>query len=295
MKRPNFFIVGAPKCGTTALYEYLKAHPQIYMSDVKEPHYFLPDSMFKTEADYLELFEGARDEIRLGEASPGYIYSVEATQAIHAFDPQAKIIIMVRAPVDLLYSTYWHHRTVGRETSPTFAEALEREKQSPTFKDESVSSLSYSKLPLLSRHIQRYFDVFGRESVFVITFDEFTRNTAAVYRETLEFLGVDPSFQTTFPVVNQRKRIRSQTLQTILLKLGVNVRMWKQTRLARRAGKIVPQAIQTHGMNLLRNIYMSKESAPPLDPELARQLRAQFAPEVQRLSDILGRDLSRWS
>ena len=124
MKRPNFFIVGAPKCGTTALYQYLNEHPQIYMSDIKEPAYFRQRSNFKTEADYLALFAGARDEIRLGEATPSYLRSPEATEAIYRFDPDAKIIIMLRDPVSLMMSTYSQDRVMGREKSPTFAEAL---------------------------------------------------------------------------------------------------------------------------------------------------------------------------
>ncbi len=294
MPRPNFFIVGAPKCGTTALYQYLNAHPQIYMSEIKEPNYFQGKSRttFQTEADYLALFAGATDEIRLGEASPSYLYSPEATEALHQFDPDAKIIIMLRDPVSLMVSSYWQHHLTGRESSPTFEAALAQQDQNGT---DGVPRLQvYRALPLFTEHIQRYYDYFGRENVHMIIFDDLKQDVAGVYRQTLAFLGVDPTFQPAFQVVNARKQIRSQTLQRLLLATGINVSRLKRSPVAHRIGRLVPEALRTLPLGFARRFYLSEQPAPSIDPVLRGQLQAEFAPEVERLSRLLGRDLSHW-
>lgn len=293
MNRPNFFIVGAPKCGTTALYDYLNQHPQIYMSEIKEPKYFGENSSFKTESDYLALYAGAKDEIRLGEASPLYLYSPKVTEALYAFDPQAKIIIMVREPVSLMLSSYSQNRLTGREPSETFAGALEH--QAATKRSQG-DAIYYRRLPLFARHVKRYFERFGRENVHVIVFDDFTGDTATVYRQTLAFLGVDPDFQAQFSVMNARKEVRSQSLQKAVLATGLKIPALKRSRLALWFKRWVPEPIRTAPFSLLRRIYLNKQaSAPVVAPELRRQLQAEFAPEVAQLGELLGRDLSHWS
>ena len=125
--KPNFFLVGAPRCGTTSMYAYLRSHPQIFMPETaKEPHYFAPEESLwygKRIDDletYLALFTGARDAVRIGEASTHYLASPSAANSIYAFNPQARILIMLRSPVDLLYSLYYHRRQTGKERHATF-------------------------------------------------------------------------------------------------------------------------------------------------------------------------------
>ena len=109
-KKPGFFIVGAPKCGTTSFYHYLRQHPQIFMPDNKEPHYFgsdlkkRSDEFIKTEEEYLSLFKDADSSQMAGEASTFYLYSKAAQKEIKGFNPHAKIIIMLRNPIDFLHS-----------------------------------------------------------------------------------------------------------------------------------------------------------------------------------------------
>ncbi|RLG08342.1 MAG: sulfotransferase, partial [Thaumarchaeota archaeon] len=111
MKKPNFFIVGAPKCGTHAMYTFLKAHPEIFMPERKEFQYFATDLVRGTqyelsEEEYLSYFRIAKDEKRLGEASTWYLYSKKAASNIKKFNPHAKIIVMLRHPIEMMYS-YW--------------------------------------------------------------------------------------------------------------------------------------------------------------------------------------------
>src|SRR6266545_5937438 len=132
MRRPDFFIVGAPKCGTTALNDYLKDHPEIFISARKELHFFGSDLVFRgprriTEQEYLSFFAPARHEKRLGEASVWYLYSQQAAAEIKAFSPAARIIIMLRNPVDMMYSLHSQRLYNGRETISDFAKALATE------------------------------------------------------------------------------------------------------------------------------------------------------------------------
>ena len=292
MKRPNFFIVGAGGCGTTALYQYLNEHPEIYMSEIKEPNYFGRDSSFKTEAEYLGLFAGAKNEIRLGEATPLYLRSPRATEAIYKFDPNAKIIIMLRDPVSLMLSSYWRNRLTGRERSPTFKEALA--KQAGKTKADRDEPPIYRSLPLLTEHVQRYFKRFGRMNVYVIIFDDFKQDTAAVYKRALDFLGVDVDFKTKFHVVNAHKQIRSQAIQKIFLATGLDIPRLKRSKMARRLNRILPKSIVEIPLSLLRIIYMREQPKPQVDPELKRQLEAEFVQEIERLGNLLGRNLCHW-
>lgn len=129
MKVPNFFIVGAPKSGTTSMYHYIKEHPNVYMSDVKEPHYFskdmvgLPTHEYSRE-EYLNLFEDVNDHHRIvGESSTEYLISTEGLEHIRSFNPSAKILVMLRNPVDLVHA--WHHQMLkqGVENVTDFQEA----------------------------------------------------------------------------------------------------------------------------------------------------------------------------
>src|SRR5882672_1680365 len=113
MRKPDCFIVGAPRCGTTAMYTYLGQHPEIFMSARKEPHFFGTDlsspALVRDEQQYLSLFAKAQNEKRAGEASVFYLYSQRAAREIHAFCPSARIIIMLRNPVEMMYSLHSRH------------------------------------------------------------------------------------------------------------------------------------------------------------------------------------------
>ena len=294
MTRPNFFIVGAPKCGTTALYTYLAAHPQIFMPKVKEPMYFRGNSPYTSEAQYLDLFRDAGDAPRIGEATPSYLRDPQATAAIHAFAPDAKIIIMLRNHADMIHSYYWQNRMTGREQTASLAESLAQQQADPASRPANVPF--YLRL-VYAEHVERYFDLFGREQVQVIIFDDFRRDTPAVYRDTLHFLGVDDRFMPDFPKVNAGKGVRSPLLQRLTLALGLNVRNLRRLRmsgLAQRLDALLPVQPRQSIMTALRRVYYSDDSPPPLDAALRRELQDAFRADTDRLSELLGRDLSFW-
>jgi hypothetical protein len=225
MRKPDLFIVGAPRCGTTAMYTYLGQHPDVFMATPKEPHFFGTDisapGLVRDEQKYLSLFAAARHEQRVGEASVFYLCSRRAAAEIHAFCPSASIIIMLRNPVDMMHSLHSRHLLIAVENIDDFHAALAAEEERkqglrPPARPYPAETLLYREMATYRPQVQRYFDVFGRQSVHVIVFDDFTNDTARVYRETCEFLGVSPDFQPKFPVINANKGARSQTVRKAL-------------------------------------------------------------------------------
>ena len=235
MKRiPNLFIVGAPKCGTTALHEYLKQHPEIYMSEIKEPLYFAKDfinegikfhgkQIFgeKNLKDYLKLFDKATNQKIIGESSVWYFTSKIAAKEIYNFNQKAKIIIMLRNPVDLLYSIHSQFVYDGDEKIIDFTKALNIE---PLRREGKLipkyvsfpSMLYYSQVTRFSKNILRYKKIFPKDQIKIVILEEFKKNPEKGYKEILDFLGVDTNFIPNFKVINPNKIPRNNYLVKLL-------------------------------------------------------------------------------
>lgn len=294
MRRPDFFIVGAPKCGTTAMYRYLQQHPDIFMPVIKEPHYFATDleaSFFVQEEEaYLALFHEADSEKRVGEASTWYLYSEVAPSAIHAFDPAARIIIMLRNPADMMYSLHSHNLYVCEEDIPVFEDALAAEterkhgRRLPP-KVDLVQNLYYRDAPRYAKRVRRYLDLFDPSQIHVILYDDFKEQTADVYVEVCRFLGVTTEFRPDFPVIYGNKKITKEKLHGLLM---------KPPDIVKRASSIVPVGLRKKGLRLLYRLTMRRAPRPEMKDSLREQLQAEFRPEVLELSAMIGRDLSRW-
>ncbi|MDY6784108.1 MAG: sulfotransferase [Cyanobacteriota bacterium] len=302
MKQPSFFIVGAPKCGTTALCKYLNRHPDIFIPQLKEIKYFDKDFINKrrnqTLEDYLRFFEEGQNKI-CGEGSPTYLRSQVAAQEIRNFNPDAKIIIMLREPVSLLYSLHSQRLWNGSsEDIQDFklameAEADRRQGRRIPEKCTNIEKLFYRSAVNFTTQIERYFSAFGRENVHIIIFDDFKQKTRDTYRETLIFLGVDPNFETDFNKINANRKVRSRFLQTLVkyppakvLEIGKFLIPLPQTQ---------RRALLEAAKSSLRHFNKNKTKRPPLDAEFEKSLKREFAPEVERLSRLIGRDLTYWS
>lgn len=301
-KVPDFFIVGAPKCGTTALDYYLWSHPDIFVAK-KEMHFFGADLRFgpqfyRRDRDaYLAEFDAWDGQARVGENSVWYLFSQQAAGEIKAFNPQARIIIMLREPAVMLYSLYNQFRSDGNEHLPTFAEALMAESDRRAGRRISRQTyfpqgLVYRATARFAEQVQRYFEAFGRERVHVIIYDDFAADTAGAYRKTLDFLGVSSGHaDMNFGVVNGSQTVRSPTLRAFLQDPLI-----RGTAIALRSW--LPPAvftmIQKTGMQLCI-LNSRQQKYPPIAPDLLLSLKREFAPEVERLSTLLGRDLTHWS
>jgi hypothetical protein len=294
LKKPSFFIVGAPKCGTTALYAFLKEHPDIFMSSIKEPQFFADDVLgdlrnVRTWEDYLNCFKAAEGEV-IGEASVAYLGSMAALHGIKAFNPAARIIIMLRNPIDVMYSEYSQRILDTREPAISFEASLNAEnegKLSPwRCQGAKVVGLSLRETVRFSDQVRRYCQVFGHEKMHVIIYDDFKKDNASTYLETLRFLGVRPDFRPLFKVVHANKRVRSRHLQEFL---------FHPPDLARRIARtLLPQPVRRVGGNTLLRLNSPATLRPPMNPALRRSLQKELEVDVERLSALLDRDLTHW-
>ena len=294
-------MVGAPKCGTSAMAQFLGTHPEIFMAR-KEMHHFGRDLRFAPKfyrrdlAAYLAEFEGWKEQARGGEASVWYLFSADASREIHAFNPDASIIIMLREPAQMLHSLYHQFYFDGNEDLPSFEEALEAEPDRRAGRRIGrqaylVQALAYREVAGYTAQVRRYFDVFGRERVLVILYDDFVADVRETCRRAFKFLGVDPAkIPAKFDVINSAKTVRSPALRAVLRDPGL-----RAMALALRPRLPWVFALFQKAESRLQKANTRFHKRPPLAPETSARLRNQFATEVERLGQLLGRDLSHWS
>jgi hypothetical protein len=298
LRAPDFYIVGAPRSGTTFLYEYLGRHPQIYMAERKEPQFFARDldsgsflesvTFMRDRGEYLALFAKAKPGQVTGEGSTWYLYSESAARLIKAERPDARIIAMLRDPVEMLYSLHGRRYYAGSEDIPEFAVALAAEEDRrqgiriPS-KARNVKALYYRAVGSYAAQVERYLEAFGRDQVKVVIFEEFVRDPATAYHEILRFLGVDPAFEPEFKVVNASMARRSRRIQQLLF----------TPTLIRTARLLIPARARPRVGRMWDAINSRRERRPALDPEVALALRRELLPDIERLGTLLGRDLTQ--
>lgn len=301
---PNFFIVGAQKAGTTTLYHYLKQHPEIYMSPIKEPMYFALNNLiynspgsktdryfrFNTIDNYSTLFQGVKTEKAIGEASTIYLYDGNTPHRIKELIPNAKIIIMLRNPVDRAYSNFYHAVRNGRETTDSFIEALQRE-------DDRVNNnwsplYHYKRKGFYFEQIKRYYDSFGPEKIKIYLFENFIINPEPICKDIFGFLGVDQSFipdistkynESGYPKSKLIKMLRTYVFNSILLKFF-----------------LVKQTLPVHYRIGIKDFIVNKAlnwslAKPPEIPEEIRsELSEAYENDILKLQNLIQQDLSIW-
>lgn len=293
--RPNFFIVGAPKCGTTALHNALSAHPEVFLSANKEPHFFARDLKVgrgwcvRDETDYLGLFSERVSEKQIGEASPWYLFSTTAAQEIHEFQPDAKIIILLRDPVDLIHSVHLQHLNTANEDLLDLREALSAEadrargeripKRAP-FPD----CLAYRSIGRLTAQVNRYLELFGPQQVKVLLLDDLRADERGYLRDVCRFLEIDESVQLSF---GRRNPSRDLTIVDLMLK-----RLHYKTRLIPDVQRKIPKVIKALYRGAVRLLPTARPTG--ISDELRSELADELRDDVAQLSRLIGRDLSAW-
>lgn len=298
MKNPNFFLVGAPKCGTTALAQYLNTHPNIYMSDPKEPHFFseefhLPN--FTTWEQYLKLFENTEKQHHIiGEASTHYLCSAQAIPKIYDYNPDAKIVAMLRNPVDLVYS--YHSQllyNMGDEDIADFEQAWalqqsRRQGRNIPRLSRNPATLQYSSIGSLGTQVEKLLATFPANQVQIIFFEDFKSSTLQIYKHVLKFLELDYDGRTDFPKVNANKTHRFKALGSFTEKPP-------QALLNLAAPVKSVLGLKSLGvMSSLRQTNAQSSERSPLKAEFRSILIDEFCPEIQKLSGLVNRDLSHW-
>jgi hypothetical protein len=308
---PNFFIVGAPKAGTTSLYHYLDQHPQIYMCPVKEPCHFAPEVMpdsfapkyrsgFMSAAgemktylrgaarekrfsgyvpgwvDYLSLFDQVTEERAIGEASVCYLWSPNAARNIAARLPDARIVALLRHPAERAWSQYLHCVANGH-VDKSFRQQIEACLQSR--RGKFSPAYPFLELGLYTGQIRAYFEFFPRENVRVCFYQD---GLVSIVAELFRFLNVDPGFQVDF----SRRHLESATAEapTIVYRALRKSGLWRPLR------KLAPRRART----TLRKLAFRKRTVTSMQEADQRFLCQYYREDVLALSALLNRDLTSW-
>jgi hypothetical protein len=301
---PNLFLVGAMKCGTTSMYEYLRFHPQVYFPGaddrsgntdfrLKEPHHFCPDRHLpervsvKSNEEYLAMYAGREDYAYRGDASASYLYSEAAPRLIKAFAPDARILIMLRPPVETMHSM--HRALLGwLEDIPDFYEAVAASEDRRNGRRippgcEEWTWLDYAGASRFAPQVERYFDTFGRDAVRVILLEDLVANPETTWLGVMDFLGIDRSYRPDFHIRNQTRRHGrwESAIESI----------YRRPAIHNLARTVIPYSLIRAGLSAIRRIDQPGRVA--VDPR-EQALREACRPDLERLSRLLGRNLDHW-
>lgn len=302
---PNFLVIGAQKAGTTALYNHLKQHPQVYMSQIKEPHFFayegeklnfqgprdlevMKHMVVSDLGDYEALFAGVSGEKAAGEASAMYLYSKKAPKRIRHYVPQVKLVAVLRDPTERAYSSFLHMIRDGREPLSDFGEALDVEQE--RIRENWGPIWHYRRMGFYHEQLSRYYETFEPGQIKVYLYEDLNDDPSGVLRDLYSFLGVDDSF---VPDVSARynasgvpRNERLHALHHFLLRPNP-VKAALKPFLPRK----LRQGLRANLVNTLRNRNLVK---PPLPEEARRRLVEEYREDITKLQGLIGRDLSGW-
>lgn len=298
MKKVDFFIFGAPKCGTTAMVEYLGQHPGIFFPKIKEPHFFCEDypgfRRITTRKDYDALFPSAAAGFDvLGDASVWYLYSVSAAEKVYDYNPASKILVMLRNPLEMLPSLHAQLIFSGRENVEDFNDAWAFTAARKQGKELPLNVLEpthlyYDEVCKYGKQLQRLFERFPREQVKVVFFEDFKESPKELTRSVVDFLGLRNDVDFLTPVVNKSRQHKYPRLAELLrnppFPLSFLKRFLKSFAIIRNT---VP----------LRRLYdvMSEDADKPVvKKDVLLEIQEVYRSDWQLLSRLTGRDLSAW-
>ncbi|MBK7567649.1 MAG: sulfotransferase domain-containing protein [Bacteroidetes bacterium] len=309
---PTFIVVGANKGGTTSIYHYLKQHKQVYLSPVKEPHFFSKDidvNLFKREfaqnklqdidkyvngemkeefhaafirdvEQYKKLFSKVQDQKAVGELSTSYLFSEVAAKEIKALIPDCKIIICLRNPFDRAYSHYRMNLWTGNSNEFDFYKALVEDYD---YKPKVWGNAHlYTEIGLYYQQVKRYLDLFGKDNVKIIFTEDMKKNAAQVVKELYEFIGVDSSFvPDTSTRYNEVFTPKYKNITWFLNKSGIRPLM----------KRLSPQVLK----NIFVKVFYKGKGEKGEIPANAKQFMLEkFSEDISKLSVLLNKDLSNW-
>jgi hypothetical protein len=304
MSKVDFFIIGAPKSGTTALYSYLSTHPDIFLPQHKEPNFFAEDypnigGRLKTFEEYEKLFSNHNRKIA-GDGSVNYLASVSAPKSLKKYNPEAKIIMMLRHPVELFLSEHSQLLYSFYEDLENPYQAWQIQEQRKTGQNIPVScrepeTLQYKKVCEHGKNLKKYIDLFPSYSILTIFFEDFIRSPQSVYRKVLEFLDLDDDGRTDFPKVNEAKYHKRGLLAKWLISPpGIfGIIHSKIRRFIATTDSAFIKSIEQSARKLA-----SKNSAKKPSRRLSKSefssIMSELNNDIDLLSSLTGKNLSHW-
>lgn len=290
--KPNFFIVGAQKSGTTSLFYYLKQHPDIYMCPRKEPAYFMPGKGIDDYDIYLKGFKGAGKSAVIGEASTGYLYDKHAVLEIHNKFPDARIVIILRNPVDMAFSLWNHMRRNGAETK-SFEGAISDSEISYRRTDDFVKSLTSHELwvdylyldkALYYDQVKRYLDIFGRKRVKIYLFEDFIDDPVSVCQDVFLFLGIDSTYTPDCRrIANEGGEVRSRMIKRLFIRREYPI-----------LRALLPLSLKVGIREFVKEFNTRQDKKPRISDSTRTRLDDFFRVDIVKLADLIDKDLTRW-
>ena len=288
--KPTFFIIGAPKCGTTSLHHYLSSHPQITMSVPKEPHYFSTDIKnggIRDKEEYLGCFShGDKKTVAIGESSTLYLYSKVAVQNIYDFNKKSKFIVMVRNPIEIAQSFHQVALKVFGETETNFQKAWHLEQNRKAGKKIPKGCIDrqlilYGNIAKIGRQIERFISYIAPENIHFIVYDDFKNFTKHEYIKVLKFLKLNNEVPVNFPLHNKSRKIASGTVTKLtnyasFLKMKHNIK----TRF--------------NIANKIHHINVTDQPLDQLPKHFLLKMDKFFEYDVNLISQFIKKDLSKW-
>lgn len=292
---PNLFLVGPHKTGTTSWHEALDAHPDVFMSELKEPEFLNQDHDYaerpiETEAAYLALFEDAGEVARLGEATPWYFYSDAAADAIRERAEDPRVLIVLRDPVERIHSLHQQRVTAGTETIEEFEEALAAEPDRKAGRRvperaNPVRGNFYREIARYAPNLERYRDRFDDDELLVLKFEDVVEDPDAAFEQVCRFLDLDPTVDAAFPDSNPTTEARSHAFRELVRDPPAPVQALTG---------LFPVAWRDRLRNLLLDANERQTTRDPLDPELREELVDELEDDIAAVEAMLGWDCEDW-
>jgi Sulfotransferase family len=298
---PNFLIISPGKSGTNALYHYLEQHPEIYMCPVKEPRFFAlegrePDSFqgpgdremisqtaVTTLDDYQALFAGVSGEKAIGEATVTYLHVPEAAARIKHYVPQAKLVAVLRNPVERAYLAYLRKVLTGRETLG-FSEALEEEER--RIHNNWAPGWQYKRIGFYHAHLTRYYELFEPEQIQIYLYEDLEEDPLGTTQSIFSFLEVEDSF------VPDTSASYDDNLSVVPRSHAFNTFVGKPNALKAALRPFLPQRLRR---GILAKLHeRNLKGAPPMDEGIREELTEAYREDILKLEGLIGRDLSGW-
>ena len=296
LRLPTFLVIGAARSGTTALYLYLRQHPNVFMARGKETNYFAfegetldfrgPGAEFVNNSvatfdAYRRLFADAPERAAIGEASPLYLYSPRPAERIHARLPDVRLIAVLRNPIEQAYSHYLYARKEAIEPLADFSAALDAQEERRRAHWQPL--FQYVDFARYSVQIGRYLEHFGGDRLRIFLYEEFASDTMGVMRQIFEFIGVDSKF---VPDVSMRANTggnpKSEWWQAVMM---------RPNAASKTIGRLLPRETRRRVRDQLSRINTRRDRMPPA---AEARLRAELQGDIVALQELIGRDLSKW-
>ncbi len=304
--KPSFFIVGAPRCGTTTLSRSLKNHPQICFSRPKEPHYFTQSNGALTpetiQTEYVEkYFTHAKPKHRLlGEGSPSYLYSSSAIRAIVEFNPDAQFIVMVRNPLESVYSFHYRLVYVMEEDQVDFQKAwnlqgARAQGQHIPRLCHNPAMLQYAEVGRYGKYLEQLYEIAGPEKCKVVVMDDFKKSVLEEYKNVLNFLGLEYDGQTDFSHNMMSRTYRFHWLNRWIWHPPTPVKHVRSQLEKSAKKKKKKKSFGQQLMLKIKHLNDLKQPPPPMTSHMKSVLRERFSDDIDKLGKLLNRDFSHWT